>query len=366
MEINHKKNNWKMRIGILTFHFAHNYGAVIQAYGIRFALEKLGHEVCFIDYRPRSLAKKYTFFSLYMYKGKPFSLRLKMMFDTIKHTRQRLHRINSFKQFVKQNFPLLPINKVGSLDLIVIGSDQVWNPKITDGYDEIYYGGLFNQYKIPNISYAASCPAKTIDMSVVPLIKRFKAIGVRETVLKEKLEKLGLCSTLTIDPSLLINKEEYGKVELKKRIVQERYLFIYTLGDNAQLYDFAKKISKKYSLKVAANSRKEKFPDFIYDAEGPQGFLNLIKYADYCLVSSFHGVAFSIIYQKKFIYFPFLSDKDERVFSLLEAIGLTNCIYSKNAADDFPAIDWSITNEKIKYIRDKSFDYLREQTYLTK
>ena len=145
-----------MKIGILTFHRVHNYGAVLQAYGLQEYLKSQGHEVYVIDYYPKYLDCynvhfDYTFFwknpVLFLYKY------LKYIF-LYNHLSKRYQ---SFVSFVKNKLTLFPFSgksKFSGFDYIVLGSDQIWNINLTGGiFDDVFWGIVFNN-KV--FSYAAS------------------------------------------------------------------------------------------------------------------------------------------------------------------------------------------------------------------
>ena len=192
-----------MKIGILTFHYAHNYGAMLQAYALRKILLTLNIDVKFVNYKLQYIANRYTIFPQYIYKNLSLECQIKFFVRTILSLHEKVIRIYRFKKFQKKFLPEYEANSLNT-DCIIVGSDQVWNPSITNGYNDAYWGVLYS--KIPHIAYAVSCPSIYITEKQVSKLKKFKAIGVREQITFDKLQTLGLNATLTLDPTFLLDK----------------------------------------------------------------------------------------------------------------------------------------------------------------
>ena len=347
-----------MKIGILTFYFCYNYGAMLQAFALKVFLTRMGHDVYFIDYKPQYLSRRYKLFPFYMFKNQALYSKIGLFIHFLRNLKSRLRWIKEFKDFYNKYFNEISIENINILDFVIVGSDQVWNPNLTNGYNDIYFGSLAKKYNLPHISYAASCPATVVNDSFIQLIQRFKKIGVREKQTLDLILRQGVQAYLTIDPTLLLNQSDYDICVGTRRFFKEKYLFIYNLGNNSAIYPEALKIAKKYNLKIVSNTSPVNYIDYVYKDVGPQVFLNLISNAEYCLVSSFHGTAFSIIFQKQFLYFPFNSEKDERVFSLLQSIGLSECIYDSLKHTLIPSVNWNHVNQNLDNLRNQSVSFL--------
>lgn len=348
-----------MKIGILTFQYCHNFGAMLQSYALKRTLQEMSMEVFFVDYKLSYLSRRYTFFPLCRYKGLRNKVRKSL--SIFCHSSERYRTIKKFKEFEKSFFPLIKMKNVRQLDYVIVGSDQVWNPDITGGYDSVYYGGLISE-GIPHLSYAASCPAKFINKDCLHLLKNFVAIGVREKTTQHKLDLLGVKSYMTIDPTLLLKAEDYNPIIENSVSIEGKYVFIYNLNGSSLLYDIAKKVRSSSDVKIVGNFfSKTHSVDFVYGDAGPKDFLALIKNSECAIVSSFHGTAFSIIFHKPFVYYPFGNEKDERSFTILEALGLDGCVFGENF--DFDAIfriEWDEVERRLELLRKSSIGFLTE------
>ena len=333
---------------------------MLQAYSLKKALEKENFDVYFIDYRIDHLSKRYSFFQLYKYKNDGFKRKMKQFISVLFHLKERYITINKFKSFEKKYFPLLDLDHTNELDFVVVGSDQIWNPCITGGYNAIYWGEL-SKLGVLHISYAASCPSKYVTMDQLPLLKNFVSIGIREETTLVKIKSLDIQAYYTIDPSLLLSAYDYEPL-LERSRIKKKFIFIYNLNGSSQLYIIANRIRNRKDFSILGNFySKEHAVDIVYRDAGPKDFVTLIKNAEATVVSSFHGTAFSIIFHKPFVYYPFGNEKDERAFSIIKPLGLEACIY--NDKFDYQSIydiNWEDVDRKLNVLRHSSLDYLKE------
>lgn len=205
-----------MKIGILTFHCAHNYGAVLQTYALVTYLRKNNYDAEIIDYRPKSLTMSHGIMPwrrisrLNIIRKVIFVLRI-LPFLTV-----RKERSDKFQSFIDS----LPLStrkytetdsEVTGYDIIICGSDQVWNPSITNGFDKFFCGSVSHKGKF--ISYAASTEAKRIISDdykkYKEVLSNFENISVRESELKNILQPLiNKEITKVIDPVFLLSANE--------------------------------------------------------------------------------------------------------------------------------------------------------------
>ncbi|NLM67285.1 MAG: polysaccharide pyruvyl transferase family protein [Enterococcus sp.] len=324
-----------MKIGILTYHRSHNYGALLQAYALKEFLNKQGYrDVEFIDYFPDYHIQMYANikpkeFGLLPYKKKikyPFYLIFK--YYPLYRTREK--RRKSFNRFIKKylikkNEGIKNIN----YDVVIYGSDQIWRKQKKNecpGFNEIYFGDKKIKAK-KRMAFSASMGEIEIDSKDVIFLnrslKRFSAISVRENDLFNLVKDIAECPMEhTLDPVFLLGKKEWDDI-IPQKLIKGKYLLFYNFLENAAILDIVEFISSKTGLIVIEligkiNKREYTPNSRIYD--GPENFLSLIKYADFIVTSSFHGVALSIIFEKQF--YACLSYKVQRVFSLLSIFGI--------------------------------------------
>ncbi len=351
----------KMKIGILTFHAAHNYGAVLQCYALKEYLQSLGHEVSIIDYRQEYLLGCYKWFNLKTLLKAAVNGNL---FTTCRNMLTKKTRGRKFDDFTKRMFDLSDPSLLNTefYDYVVIGSDQVWSTKLTNGYDDYYWGQFKHPIKTKIISYAASLeilwPEKE-DFIVKSKLKAFYRISTREKELAHKIHSLlpGKEVVTCVDPTLLLDCEKWGKLA-KKPNIKEKYIFYYQVRHSQMGLDFAKKVSheKKCKLLVLSADVKNENTDDIKNAS-PEELLGLIKYADCVISSSFHGTVFSVIFKKQFFSIS-NGTKDSRVRNLLEGLHLMNHFVESSDFD----IDVStiIDDNKLQDYIKSSVEYLKQ------
>lgn len=340
-----------MKIGILTFHYCKNFGAFLQAFALKHYLEDLGHDVFFVNYKVNSLLRRYTLFPYY--KERSFAGNIKANVCAIFKMKRRLMKINRFNAFSKKYSQERGIYSRKDADLIIVGSDQVWNPKLTYGLNQMYYGILAEKYNIPHYTYAVSCPTSLLMPDVKIYLSNFKKIGVRERDLQLKLKSIfGIDSEVNLDPTLLFTSIVYNKLlECQPILQKHNYLLSYNLMSNKRQSEYAIKYAKEQNLAYVG------MHDMIFETAGPLEFLSLIKNATYIFSSSFHGTVFAILFHKKFICFLSGDERDERIESLLKSLELEQCIYSKDNLS-FPDINWIEVDKKLEDMRQKSKQYI--------
>ena len=353
-----------MKIGILTYHYAHNYGAVLQCYALQEYLSSLGHTVKIIGYENSNIIKDYIVFDIRRFLMRnPISL-LKRIFHEIKYYNVRRERHNAFEGFIKSRLNICKPQEIMSepFDLIIIGSDQVWNYKLTNGFDFYYWGGFYHPKTTELATYAVSMqdnwPAD-IDEEIKKKISNFQYLSVREEKLAKKLSQIvpNRNINVVVDPTLLFKSYDWNKVAEKPQI-NFRYLLLYQVDTNSLAEAVAAKVAEELNVKII---RLFAQPDKPHSAEvancSPCQFVGLFKYADFVVCSSFHGTVFSIMYKKPF-YSIRVPGKSSRVETLLEKFNLSEFLISK-----VPPMISKVNYQNIPSdISEKSKAYLKEIT----
>lgn len=339
-----------MRIGILTFHDANNYGAVLQAYALKKKLSEFG-EASIINY-----------YNPFFHKRLNYGIKEKII--ELIYSDENKKRINAFKNFrnkyLKTNNEVITKDNIISLndkyDCFITGSDQVWNLNCS-GNDDTYFLDFVKDSKKRN-SYSASFGTSDIHLNYkhLNMIKSFNKISVREKSGCTYLRDNNINSYETCDPVFLLKKEEW--VSITKEI-NEKYILIYEVVNGNKILEFAKKIAKLkgYKIKMITSSNKPIFGVETIRNAGPIEWLNLLKNAQYVITNSFHGLAFSLIFNKQFnIELLSNSNSNARIIDLLKDLSLENRIidkYNWNEIIDYKEVD-KVINEKIsrslKYI----------------
>ena len=343
-----------MKIGILTFHRAHNYGAVLQCFAMQEYLKSLGHQVSVIDYQPWYLINQYVKNSLRLWISRGFFSSVKKLLKEIKIHKTRIKRYNGFDQFITSYLNLSqysPKTELQEYDIVFIGSDQVWDKDICGGkYDLVYFG---EKIKCKVVPYAVSNKLTHLEVEDISFFKdklsQFNYIGVREKKLQELLQPLTDTQIVhTVDPTLLAGSLLSQKIE-NKRLIKEKYILIYEVVEHKEVINLACKFAKKNGYKVVMLSAylTDKYLNLRDQEASPSDFVNYIRHAEYVFTSSFHGTALSIIFKKKFYSFRQHTTSDERIESLLNLLGLQDrFLEMKGEIKDFE-ISYDLVNKKL-------------------
>lgn len=299
----------EVRIGILTFHMAHNYGAMLQAYALCRSVSKIGDCECeIIDYRLPEIYDKY---------------RRMLALDNIEAKRIK------FEAFMNTLLPLsMEIedpSDVLSYDLYIIGSDQVWNSKITRGLKDIYFAQNFPEKAIC-ISYAAST-GEFIDnwKGFFMRLSNFSMLSVREGWLKEVIEKNTTHKVeWSLDPVFLLSNSDWINLAIPSDIESE-YILIYSFEMKDSDYErilFESHQGNRKIVELVTHVREIRKNIQYKTDDGPLEFLGRFAQADCVFTDSYHGVVFSIIFDKPFYYIPYMNGSDLRTIDLLNRIAL--------------------------------------------
>lgn len=351
-----------MKIGIFTFHCAINYGAVLQAFGLQEYLKSIGHDVYIIDYRPNYLLYPYRVFR---WKDSPknFKDSLKWFIREVIVIPIRWKRKFVFSRFIKQYLNLCKLdltNPDNDFDAFVFGSDQIWNKKITNGFDKFFWGAFPAAKGKRLVAYAASMgdanPTKTDFQYIKQKLGLFDMVGVRETSLCNILQSNNIPCSLVADPVLLAGKSIFDNliVGLKPK---DPYLLMFTLGRDEYVLPYVNLISAALGLQVKeiVSSRESLYKRNYKQALSPSSFLSYLVNASYVITSSFHGTVFSILYSKNFNVVGNGTHGDDRVLSLLEKLNLkSRFILVDDTRYDISNIDYDLIEAQKKELKDLS------------
>lgn len=360
-----------MKVGVITFHNAHNYGASLQALALQRVLKELKCEPVLIHYHPGIIDDLYK---PILDKGfKRIYKKAKMMLR--KRQRARLTKYKRYQNFIHKNFSLLGDYTDNSqlnedelnLDAYITGSDQVWNPEHTDGFDRAFTLDFVNKGK--KIAYAASVGTVRVDEMYREDFKKslssFDSISVREESVKKDIEELsGLPVSVVLDPTLLLERKAYDSYKTISRF-KEKYILVYMIEKNKKMIALVNRISKVTGYPVVQRKLPGVFANECgsFYTHDPGEFLGDIEGAEFVLTNSFHGTVFSILYEKPFLSMLH-SETGSRTADLLHMLGLeSHIIYDP---DEFRELEFmkikDIDNVKeiIGELRNKSLKFLKD------
>lgn len=377
-----------MKTGIITFHRSINYGSALQAWALAYVLDKMGAQPEIIDYEPNNYREMYALFYPPVKKNYVSTDLLHMALLPY-----FLRRNRDFDRFRKEQLPLgkgryRSGDDISSFtkdkDVMICGSDQIWNPLARD-FDVTFLLGEVRDVK--KVSYAVSIGKSTFekakDRDYIRLCLRdFSYLSMREKTGAEALRALlGEESAVHVDmdPTLLVEKEEFEKI-LPPRAVKEPYIFFYSVRFNKSAVRSVLELSEKTGLPVFTCVSREGTMDLLRfrsrlhlapgDA-GPRGFLGLLANAELVVTDSFHGTALSVVFEKNFCAVNDLTPggnrrNDARIMNLLDAVGLEERHISAEKlkeADIENRIDFGPVTEKKRELASASAGRLKKAVW---
>ena len=292
-----------MKIGILTFHRAKNLGAALQAAALCQYLNRQFGNTEIVDFIPNNACPT----------GSKALQRMKRLLISL-FRRNRAVRDLRFAAFRKQEMVLSAKTYYGDpeiakaavpYDLLISGSDQILNTTLT-GSSRAFYLDFFNGNKL---SYASSFGREAISETETEWIRRelpkFSALSVREQTAAGILRKeIGVEPQLVVDPVFLLDRDAWEAKCSADLQLPEKYIFVYYMEGSAHLVDAVQRVQKQTGLPVIAvrgGGKPGLFPGMEDATCGPREFLRYIRSAELVITNSFHGTAFSLIFERKLI-----------------------------------------------------------------
>ncbi len=357
-------------IGIITFHCSNNYGAMLQAYGLKTFLRRNGKQTDIVRYEPFYMTGRHWWIPYTPIKG--LKGRIWGMFNMWNEFRihlqskedfsRRLSNMNYFRYKYLVDKKQRKVLSLAGLKRLkypyyVVGSDQIWNPDITCGLRKAYFGAFDNKWKKKVISYAASFGgaelARRHDKEFAKLVRHLDAVSVREEAAVPYVERLyGKEVTAVLDPVFFLKKESWQKVErIPDRVKDRNYILVYVTEPNEAMSDYAKKLSQETELPVIEVRAGQLGTNAGFEVDhtaGPAEFLGYIHKAEYVVSNSFHAVAFSMIYGKQFLAFVH-SRLGARMRNIIDIHGLQDRLCEeKPGIDIHDKIDWETVRKRTK------------------
>lgn len=367
----------KKRVGILTFHCAHNYGAVLQTYGLQEQLKLLNYDVEIIDYKPRFLLEPYMAVKPFKTSRVHFLTRclayIKFIVKEFPYVPFRMYRRKKFVGFITSKLQLSKESFYDCFkenlhyDFYVIGSDQVWNPDISNEFDPVYLGRFITSKNAKKITYAASMSKYNLTdeqkKELQNMLVNFEGISVRENELRMYLsENFQVETTTVLDPTLLVMPDIWHSMVATPR--KKGYLLVYTIGLREKTMHIAHQIAMGRGLEVVEIVAdnivlRDYYSSNTIVCASPQEFVGWFKNADFVVTSSFHGTAFSLIFNKQFWVIGAGDGRDSRIRTLLTNLGLGNRLVLSEDILLPEIIDYVEPNRQLEALRTKSVNFLK-------
>lgn len=367
------------KVAIVTWVKYYNFGTFLQAYSLQSIITKLGYESYILDdtsireieqigneqstlYRMLSYFRK-ELVMLLNYGVKDYILFKKS--DTM-----YIQFRNHYLQIDKKINPLSDLDN--RYDIFVCGSDQIWYPSVNI-YSPYYYLSFTNKKKV---AYAPSIGTvnypKSFIKNIKPLLDQFNYLSVREKAGANIINSITSRTVeVVLDPTLLLNSNEWDNLLLPNPICKGEYIFCYFLTFNERYVRFVMDYSKRMSLPVLVFALSQNICMKILGdkviAGGPKEFLTAIKGASYIFTDSFHGTIFAIQFQKRFITFKRFKETDSmnqnsRLDNLFTMLELNNCFIGEENLSEISSIvdvDYARVHTILDNERKKSLSFLQ-------
>lgn len=355
-----------MKVGILTFHRAHNYGAVLQCYALQEILKGMGHEVEVIDYRQPWIEEFYKPFSIEVLKKRYKGLKNILRYFYLYKSRYKKYKIGLpiFSYFRNHYFSLsceckneIPKN----YDAYVIGSDQLWSLScIGDKKDLVYTANFEHDKNSLVIGYAISTNKHSLpillNMGLDKDIQNFTSLSLREDFAVDLLksgyeEKIEQC----LDPTVLSKFELWDKMTRESKWKDRHYVLVYQVRNYNDSKNYILSQAKQFANAI---SNQCEVIDIGTVNPSVQDFVALFRYAKYVITSSFHATAFSLVFNTPFYAVKLNDGKDDRYVNLLNKLNASSRLIENGENVSMTEFDFEETNKHLEGYRTKSLAFL--------
>lgn len=365
----------KKKIGVISYNIYGNftnYGSALQSWALHQSIKSLDANPVLVDYCPDILADKDPL--------NPF----KNMWDqdeeskrmcelTMPAIRENYYKFEDFytkkfyrtaKKYTSKNFEEVVTDE--TLDGFVCGSDTIFCMD-EFGFDDGFYAN-YDCMRGHSVSYAASFGDPTLSEENCKVLnerlQNFKAFGLRENhMVPYVTEHVDVPVRKVVDPTLLHTAEKYDEIAVPDRIEEEKYLLYYSRRYSPVMEKYAEELAKKNGWKVVEISLRatnaEKGHRMLYTA-GVEEFLSLVKYAEYVVTNSFHGMIFAVQYSRPFVIFS-REQCNTKIDEVLQLFGLADHILVTGEEEFDHNIDYEAVHRRIAAAREESISYLKKE-----
>jgi len=281
-----------------------------------------------------------------------------------------------FESEVYPSYEMLKEQCADRYDRLITCSDQLWSPSALGSG---FYNLMFAPREMPKVSWASSFGVSEIPWyqrrRTREYLNRIQHISMRENRGAEIVKELtGKEVPVLMDPVFVFDMAEWDALVERRNSEWDDYIFCYFLGDNQEHRRAARELAQKTGLKIVALrhldryiAEDENFGDYAPYDVGPDRFLNILRNAKYVCTDSFHGSAFSIIYEKQFVVFDRYSSKSKnsknsRIDSLCVNLDLSERRYAPGvdiAELMLRRIDYVDVKRRLSVYQERTKEYLK-------
>lgn len=362
----------------MTWYSYRNFGTALQAAAMSRAVSQLGYRPFFVSYDPVPVQSSQP-------KLKRRIIRRalgKAKWHLSPHPLVATERDDAFDRFINANLTLtetLPPERLPELsdhfDAFVCGSDQIWSPRC---FDARYYLDFVGDSQ-KKVAYAPSFGCEHIEDGgkaklIASLLREFGNIAVREESGANIVEKLtGERPQVVLDPTLLLDADAWSELAGQYPVGKEPYCLFYFLGSHRENARAARHIAESFDLRVLevpVFQNRQGRPGVLRPDVGPAEFISLVRDASLVCTDSFHGMVFSVLFERPFIAFERFDPNDPasqntRVYNFLNMTGLEGILASRSRLANrwelaSPQIDYEAVGQRIAARREESLRYLRD------
>lgn len=370
----------KKTIGIITFHTALNYGAVLQAYALKKVCDRVGYEAHIVDYRYTGISEEVAPVKAFLDKS---SRRYHAVYPLIRGMmsypgdKKREKEFCEFrKKYLAESGPCTNEEDIADLDydILVSGSDQIWNYRITgEKFDPVFF--LKMNSDAQKVIYAASAHDTPFPLDMELKLKEMlaesdAAISIREKKLADYTAKItGNVYPVVLDPTLLAGREIIEEIPTSEP-PEKPYILLYQIDANPTSDISVRTLEEKFGCDVYTMTVPRLGDTHGRRGDcGPEKFLSLLKGAKFLVTNSFHGIALSLILEKQFYVYE-NGGVMSRIDSLLQAVDLCGRKVKMVAdIDQDNTIDFVPVQRKLTALREQSMEFLQKalagETYCT-
>ena len=357
------------KVGIITFHEALNYGAILQAYALKTVCETLGFEAHIVNYNYGGIEEKIAPIRKYLSAPSkkaalPALLRGLLGFF---YDKKREKAFSSFREKYLNESPACAspadICALG-YDVLIAGSDQIWNRGITmHRYDPVFFMNFDTTAK--KILYAASSEDVPFsgekEEAFLNALRGLQgAVSIREQKLANYVHQLtGQTYPTVLDPTLLAGRNFLDTIVLPDPPAQE-YILLYQIDSNPESDISVKRLEARFGCSVYTMTTPRIGDTYHRKGEaGPEVFLSLLKGAKFLVTNSFHGIALSLLMHKQFFVYE-NGGVMSRIDSLLALVGLNDRKVKLVAdIDSNVSIPYAEVDSRLAIARETSISFLK-------
>ena len=329
------------KVGIITYHAAHNYGSMLQAYALQQTILRMGFDCEIINFRTKRQREMYT----PRFMNEKSIRKIIKYILTLGHIKESYQQYQLFEDFLSTQLALtnkeyttleeLEQDNFLKFDYTLSGSDQIWNTFCRD-FDWAYFLPFVKTGK--RIAYAPSMGRQVsvevgnlYDNQISSHLKYYDILSARERMTAKKIKKItGHLPEVVVDPTLLHPKNKWKELAGDTPLINKEYIFLYMPWFDQETFDLALKYSDRKQLPVFLTLwpnqsrwdiiRLLRKGVQLHCSTGPLEFLNICKYAKIIIAKSFHAVIFSMIFERPFYAVQGISD--DRINDLLRKAGI--------------------------------------------